>query len=592
MKMDTTRDASLLDALEQLAPFEHLCSIYETTEEHLAVAVPFIQIGLARGEKCFYIADDGTEELVRDAMRAYGIDVQQALAAGSLVFANKDEAYLKQGAFDPEWMFTFWGDAVVAAMNQGFSALRLTGETEWVVRGAPGLERWIEYESRVTHTLAHHNCVVLCQYNRQLFAPELLLDVIRTHPTVIYRGVVCRNMYHVPADELLGPHQAAREVERLLTTIRDREEIEQTLRQQHKVLQESEERFRQIAENIREVFWLWDVAAGRLTFVSPMYEEVYGRSRASLYANSWSFLEAIHEEDRARVEARSHRARAGTPTEEQYRVVRPDGSLRWVRDRSFPVRDPLGAVTCVVGVAEDITARRLAEQALDASLGHARALTGRLMQAQDDERRRIARMLHETTAQDLAGLKMHLARLNRTVGHLSEADRGALTESISLAERSMAEVRTLSYLLHPPFLDEMGLLPALRWFIAGFVERSGIHVELDLPPDFDRPTRDVETALFRVVQESLTNIHRHADSTTARIQLWRDRQELVLEIEDRGLGIPQASLRDIIGGGGVAGVGIAGMRERIEQLGGSLQIRSGERGTMVNARLPLLRRAS
>ena len=216
-----------------------------------------------------------------------------------------------------------------------------------------------------------------------------------------------------------------------------------------------------------------------------------------------------------------------------------------------------------------------------------RQIAGRLMHTQDDERRRIARMLHETTAQDLAALKMNLARLNRTASHLSETERGALTESISLAEQSIAGVRTLSYLLHPPFLDEAGLVAALRWYAAGFAERSGITVDLELPDTFERLPLDTETALFRIVQESLTNIHRHAGSETARIRLRRDAERLVLEIEDWGKGIPSASLAHIMSGGGGSGVGISGMRERIEQLGGRLEIVSAGRGTTVRAELPL-----
>jgi PAS domain S-box-containing protein len=720
MEMNSTHATPLLTALEQLAPHDHLCSIYESSEEHFAVAIPFIRIGLDRGEKCIYIADDGTEAVVRDAMSAEGIDVERAIATDSLVLEKKEAAYLKQGSFDPEWMFTFWADATAEAMSQGFSALRATGETEWVLRGAPGLERWMEYESRLTHMLADHNCSALCQYNRQLFPPEVILDVIRTHPTVIYRGVVCRNMYHVPPDELLGANQAAREVERQLKNIREREEIEYTLRQQRNELRESEARFRQIAENIREVFWVRDLVRDRITFVSPMYEEVFGRSCASLYANSRSFLDAIHSDDRARVEASVLRQRAGTPTDERYRVIRPDGSMRWVRDRGFPVPEPTGPIKDVVGVAEDITdrkhaeeglrqseqllrlvldalpvgvavvdrsgdiilsnpasrriwsgsilsgreryaesmgwwhatgkrvapaewasvralvngetslnevldiedfngvrktiqnsavpirdaneqitgavvvnedisARKTAERELNDSYSQMRTLTGRLMHAQDDERRRIAQMLHETTAQDLAALKMHLARLNRTVGHLSERDRSALTESISLAEQSMTEIRTLSYLIHPPFLDEAGLLSALRWHAAGFAERSGIKVDLDLPQSFERLPLDTETALFRIVQESLINIHRHAGSETARIRLRREAGTLVLEIEDRGHGIPKTSLERITRRGGLLGVGIAGMSERIEQLGGRLEITSSDHGATVRVRLPLMK---
>jgi len=173
---------------------------------------------------------------------------------------------------------------------------------------------------------------------------------------------------------------------------------------------------------------------------------------------------------------------------------------------------------------------------------------------------------------------------------LSETDRAALIESILLAEQSITEIRTLSYLLHPPFLDEMGLLSALRWYVAGFADRSGITVNLELPEGFDRLPRDTETALFRIVQESLLNIHRHSESETARIRLRRAAGTLVLEVEDWGRGIPKASLKQITSGGGVVGVGIAGMSERIERLGGCLELTSsdcGATGTTVRVRLPL-----
>jgi signal transduction histidine kinase len=216
-----------------------------------------------------------------------------------------------------------------------------------------------------------------------------------------------------------------------------------------------------------------------------------------------------------------------------------------------------------------------------------RQIAARLMHMQDDERRRIARMLHETTAQDLAALKMQLSGLQRTATALTDAERAALGESLALAEQSIAEIRTLSYLLHPPFLDEAGLRSALRWYATGFAQRSGITVDLELPDVFTRLPLDTETALFRIVQESLTNIHRHAGSVRARIRLQRDDRALVLEIEDQGRGIPPPLLAQITRGGAGVGVGIAGMRERIEQLGGRLDVASGERGTMVRASLTI-----
>jgi two-component system NarL family sensor kinase len=315
--------------------------------------------------------------------------------------------------------------------------------------------------------------------------------------------------------------------------------------------------------------------------------ERYARARAwwhdtgkELRASDWGSVRAVRDGE--------------TSVNEVIDIEAFDGVRKIVRTSAVPIRDNDGRITGAVIVNEDVSAKMAAEHARNESLVQMRALTGRLMRAQDDERRRIAQMLHETTAQDLAALKMHLARLNRTADRLSDSERSALTESMSLAEQSMTEIRTLSYLLHPPFLDDAGLLSALRWYAAGFAKRSGIKVDLDLPGSSERLPLDTETALFRIVQESLINIHRHAGSATARIRLQRDAETLVLEIEDQGRGISDASLKHIMNGGGVVGVGIPGMSERIEQLGGRLEITSSDRGTTgttVRIRLPLAKDA-
>ena len=475
MAIDTRHTTPLLTALEQLAPRTHLCSIYETPEEHFAVAVPFIKIGLDRGEKCIYIADDGTE--ARDALDGAGVDVERAIATGQLALEKKESAYLKHGSFDPEWMFTFWEDAAAQATRQGFPALRVTGDTEWVHRGATGVERWIEYESQVTHLLAHCDCVLLCQYNRQLFPPELVLDIIRTHPTVIYRGVVSRNMYYVPPDEFLSSDHAERELERLLNNMREREEIEYQLRQQHNELRESEEGLRQSERLLRLVLDALPVGvgvvdgSGNLILSNPASERIWStliRSGPDRYAESKGWWHSTGKR-LAPEEWPSARAFADgeTTVNEVIDIEAFDGTRKIVQMSAVPIRDADERITGAVVVNEDISDRMTAERELNDSYNLMRTLTTGLMHAQDDERRRIAQMLHETTAQDLAALKMYLARLNRTIGYLSEPDRGALTESISLAEQSIKGIRTLSYLLHPPFLDEMGLLSALRWYAAG-----------------------------------------------------------------------------------------------------------------------------
>jgi PAS domain S-box-containing protein len=283
------------------------------------------------------------------------------------------------------------------------------------------------------------------------------------------------------------------------------------------------------------------------------------------------------------------RRRGETIASEVFDIEAFDGSAKTVAVSAAPLRDLDDRITGAVCSLEDVSAQQRAARELHDSLAQMRALSSRLMRTQDDERRRIAQMLHETTAQDLAALKMLLARLSRTVGsRLADMDRCALTESIELAERSMTGVRTLSYLLHPPFLDETGLVSALRWYAEGFSARSGVAVDLDLPSSFGRLERDVETALFRVVQEALINVHRHASSPCATIRLRCAEERLTLEVEDRGRGMPAELLRQLRAGGGALGVGVAGMRERLQQLGGTLDIESGEQGTVVRACVPLV----
>jgi PAS domain S-box-containing protein len=375
-----TETTPLITALEQLGPHDHFCSIYESPEEHYAVAIPFIRIGLDRGEKCIYIADDGTVGDVREAMHAEGIDVDRATAANALVLATKEQAYLEQGSFQPDWMFTFWMEATQLAMSEGFSALRATGETEWVLRGGRGLERWMEYESRLTHTLAENNCSALCQYNRRLFPPGLILDVIRTHPTVVYGGTVCRNLYYVPPDEFLGTNQTAREVERLLTNIRERERVEEALREQLTERRRAEEELRRSEAYLvegqrisRTGTWGWNVATGEL-FWSLEHFRIFGFDPKTAKPSYSMFLKRIHPQDRTFVEQTVDKAvRERSDLEMDYRIVLTDGSTKYLQSLGHPVTWEHGDFIGFIGTVMDVTDRKVAEDALhkaQAELAH------------------------------------------------------------------------------------------------------------------------------------------------------------------------------------------------------------------------------
>ena len=201
-------------------------------------------------------------------------------------------------------------------------------------------------------------------------------------------------------------------------------------------------------------------------------------------------------------------------------------------------RDETGDVIGVFAAARDISERKRTEEAL-------RQLSGRLLRLQDEERRRIARQLHETTAQGLAGLAVNLSIVKSSAADLSPRASACLSESLELAEQCSREIRTLSYLLHPPLVDEAGLAPALRWYTAGFAQRSGIEVHVDVSPEFGRLPSEFELTLYRIVQEALTNIHRHSGSKTARICLERQPNEIVLTVADEGHGFPRLRWRSL-----------------------------------------------
>jgi signal transduction histidine kinase len=236
------------------------------------------------------------------------------------------------------------------------------------------------------------------------------------------------------------------------------------------------------------------------------------------------------------------------------------------------------------GELEENVRQRTCE--LDRTNQSLRELTGRLLNLQDEERRRIARELHDNAGQALVALAINLSTvandLGRVVGTIHTVE-----DSASLVRQMSDDIRTTSYLLHPPLLDEMGLLSALEWYVQGFAKRSKIAVEFDCAQKLGRFSREVEIAAFRVVQECLTNIHRHSGSPSAAVQVRHEDRHLQVEVSDKGKGIPRDKQQEMESGGTV-GVGIRGMRERIQQLGGSLKVTSGGAGagTRVVMRLP------
>lgn len=260
--------------------------------------------------------------------------------------------------------------------------------------------------------------------------------------------------------------------------------------------------------------------------------------------------------------------------------VRKDGRLLNISITISPLKDALGHVIGASKVARDITDRKRSEDVQkDAEF------SSKLLKMQDVDRRRIARELHDGVGQLIIAIKMNVSQVYKEKYKLSTSAARYVTEAFELIGQAIAEIRTVSYLLHPPMLEEIGLVSALEWYARGFAERSHITVSLELANNLGRLPQDYELSLFRVAQECLTNIHRHSGSSTATVKLMRSSKEITLEVGDAGKGIDK-QLQSKIASGATIGVGFRGMQERVKLIGGSLTVQSSDRGTSIAVILP------
>lgn len=361
--------------------------------------------------------------------------------------------------------------------------------------------------------------------------------------------------------------------EALSREIPERERIERELR-------ESEQRYRLLLQSIKDYAIFMLDREGRVSSWNAGTERMKGYSAAEIIGKHFS---CFYDEEDARGGKPAQvlrRAEQNGRYEEQGWRVRKDGSRFWANVRLSALRDENNQLQGFAAMTRNDTERKAAEERMA-------ELSSRILNLQDQERRRIGQELHDSTAQLLAGVAMNLSLVQRASQRLNAPAQRALAECALLIDQCSREIRTLAYLLHPPFLHELGLEPAVRWYVDGFAKRSGIPVEIDVTPGLGRLPQGVETALFRIVQECLTNIHRHSGGSAARIEIDGSADGVHLRVKDNGRGISADELQKLTDEDVPVGVGVMGMRERARQLGGNIEISSGEDGTVVEAKIPL-----
>lgn len=374
-------------------------------------------------------------------------------------------------------------------------------------------------------------------------------------------------------------------------TIASRQKIEGELRQSGTRL-----RLAQTAGRIGS--WEWHPVDDVYQWSPECYEVLGIDFDEELFATKW--MNGIKPADRTDLQSAMMCCTEGEEFDIDYRYEHPTRGARWIHTRAKMLIDE-SRCRRMFGICQDVTERKQVEALLQESkslleslveqrTSELRKLSVELMHSQDEEHRRIARELHDSFGQNLASLKINLDQLAGTgsSAELPQAQSAELlADCLQTVDRCIAETRTLSHLLHPPLLDEAGFASAARWYVEGFAKRSKIEARLDLPPELPRLMPDMELALFRALQESLTNVHRYSGSSSVDIDVTADAEMVTLAVRDYGRGISEEIVKNFRTHGSGVGVGLSGMRERMNELGGSLEIASEDSGTAIIARVPV-----
>jgi signal transduction histidine kinase len=482
---------------------------------------------------------------------------------------------------------------VVYRMSPDWSEMRYLDGQEFIADTKDSSRTWVD---KYIHRDDQHHVMAAIQraiQSKTIF--ELEHRVIRTDGSLgwIYSRAIPIFAEH---DEILEWFGSASDVTQ-------RKQAEEALREQ-------QERAEFVADASDVGFWFCDLPFDKLAWDKRVKNHFWLPPDADVTIHT--FYERLHPEDREPTRLAMERSIANnTQYDVEYRTVAPDGRQNWIRAIGRTFYDAAGQPTRFDGVTLNVTDRKQSALALSASEARyrvlaegldqqvqartlelqsgnreilrmyesLRTLSTRMMTVQDEERRRIARDLHDSSGQLLAVIDMQLSTLAQDLRKAAPQFNEQVEETERLVEQLQKEIRTTSYLLHPPLLDEAGLFSALSWYVEGLNKRSNVQIALEIAPNFGRLPRDIELVVFRLVQESLANIYRHSGSETAMIRIARDEGTITVEVQDQGKGIPPQKLLEIQSEG--SGVGIRGMRERLRQFSGELRIESGENGTRV-----------
>jgi PAS domain S-box-containing protein len=557
---------------------EHVVYFYQESDSLLEALCSFIGPVLGAGNAAVIIATKVHRDGLQQRLTARGLDIQKASEQGRYVALDAPELLSKimvDGMPDGARI----AEIVVGTIART-SALLKPASPEIVVFGELVSLLWKEGKTEAAIRLEQlwneltkmHSFSLRCAYPVANF---------------------CGEKNAQPLIRICAEHSAV---------VLDESDTSFTSGEAKIALRRSEERFRMLVDAAGDYAMFTLDVQGHVSSWNTGAERIKGYGISEIIGKHFSVF--YTEEDlRSGKPQRELEivAREGRLEDEGWRI-RKDGSRFWANVIITAIRDDAGRLIGFGKVTRDLTEKIKANEALRREIVERmeiqqklhesekslRQLSLRLLQTQDEERRHIGRDLHDSVGQYLVGLKMKVDSLKSSANRSERKDASQLAECSQLIDEAIKEVRTISYVLYPPMLEELGLKSAIPWYLEGFTKRSGIKTTFEVSPDFDRIPIDLELALFRVLQESLTNVHRHSGSSTARARLLIRNRAVILEVSDEGKGTQSKNWKDRAQDWmGAFGVGLRGMSERMRQLGGNLELSSTQAGTTVTATLPI-----
>jgi PAS domain S-box-containing protein len=573
----------------------HAVQLYSDDAFLLEILTGFIGGALSAGDGALIVATRAHAHSLEQSLRQRGLDTGMAIRQGRYIVLDARELlprFMVNDSIDELRFMEVIRAALTQIRDAGPQANRriaVFGELVALLWAEGKTQEAIRVERLWNKLADEHRFFLLCAYPVTGFSDEKdiqpFLEMCRQHSDVVPN----ENKMMLSSEEA-----SLRSLAQL--------QLKAQMLEKELALRRSEQRFQLFVEAVRDYAIFMLDPEGHVATWNRGAERIKGYKASEIIGSHFSrfYPEQDLQAGKPQWELKVA-AKEGRFEDEGWRI-RKDGSRFWANVIITAVHDETGKLIGFGKVTRDSTERMQAQRALQREIAEKqqaemrlresekslRDLSLHLLRTQDEERRRIGRDLHDSLGQSLAVLKMKLDSLVSVVGKRTDDEAADdVAQCIRLTEDSIKELRTISYLLYPPMLEEMGLKSAIPWYLDGFSARSGIKTTLEVASDFTRLPRDAELALFRVFQESLTNVHRHSGSPTAEVRLFSKGGMGVLEVRDRGKGLPpgllEQSSQDWMG---QLGVGLRGMNERMRQLGGTLELTSTKEGTIVRAMVP------